>query len=256
IASLGAVVLTENEGNARLTTACPRIHVAVAGIEKILPRLEDLELFLPLLATSGTGQQLTCYNTIIRGPKRSGEPDGPEKMYVILLDNGRSSIYAEEKLRVSLTCIRCGACLNACPVYRLIGGHAYNTAYPGPIGSVITPHLRGFPGWQHMSSASSLCGACSEVCPVKIDLHRLLLENRWHAHRQRTSSIIWRLGFWAWAAVYPHRKCLQMLQPFFRLGSRLAGLAAPRDLRGRIPQVAGRSFSELWQDYERKRTNS
>ena len=230
--------------------------MAVAGIEKVLPSLKDLQLFLPLLATSGTGQQLTSYNSIIRGPRWNNEPDGPEKMYVILLDNGRSSIYAEDRLRLSLSCIRCGACLNACPVYRLVGGHAYNTAYPGPIGAVLTPHLRGFAGWQHMSSASSLCGACSAVCPVAIDLHRLLLENRWQAHQRGTASLFWRLGFTGWAAVYRRRWVLRLVPPLVRLSLTLAGRLAPRCMRGRIPPAPKQSFTELWQDYEGKRKNS
>ncbi|WP_315818396.1 LutB/LldF family L-lactate oxidation iron-sulfur protein [Paraflavitalea speifideaquila] len=173
IADIGGIAVTENEGNARLSCAFPKTHIAIVGIEKIIPSINDLGLFWPLLATYGTGQQVTVYNTIVSGPRQPGETDGPEEMYVILLDNGRTKILANEKARESLYCIRCGACLNACPVYKNIGGHAYGTTYSGPIGSVITPHLKEMNDWKHLSYASSLCGNCTEVCAVKINLHEL-----------------------------------------------------------------------------------
>jgi L-lactate dehydrogenase complex protein LldF len=178
IADIGAIAVTENEGNARLSCAFPKTHIVIAGIEKVVPSLTDLGLFWPLLATYGTGQQLTVYNTIVTGPKQQHEIDGPDDMYVILLDNGRTNILANEKARESLYCIRCGACLNACPVYKNIGGHTYSATYSGPIGAVITPHLQQMNDWKHLSYASSLCGNCTEVCAVKINLHELLLENR------------------------------------------------------------------------------
>src|SRR5436190_12053650 len=181
IADIGAIAVTENEGNARLSCAWPKTHIVVTGIEKIIPSLTDLALFWPLLATYGTGQKITVYNTIVTGPKQPGEVDGPEDMYVILLDNGRTNLLANEKTRESLYCIRCGACLNACPVYKNIGGHTYSTAYSGPIGSVITPHLKNMNEWKHLSYASSLCGNCTEVCPVRVDLHHHLLHNRRNA---------------------------------------------------------------------------
>jgi L-lactate dehydrogenase complex protein LldF len=178
ISDIGAISITENEGNARLSTAWPKTHIAIVGIEKIVSSLTDLALLWPLLATYGTGQKVTVYNSIISGPKQPGETDGPEEMYVILLDNNRSNILADPKQRESLYCIRCGACLNACPVYKNIGGHSYGTTYSGPIGSVITPHLQGIDEYKHLSFASSLCGNCTEVCAVKINLHELLLLNR------------------------------------------------------------------------------
>src|SRR5919112_4552796 len=181
IADIGGIALTENEGNGRLSCAWPKTHIVVTGIEKVIPSMTDLALFWPLLATYGTGQRMTVYSSIITGPRQVNEKDGPEDMYVILLDNGRTSILANEKARESLYCIRCGACLNACPVYKNIGGHAYETTYSGPIGAVITPHLREMGEWKHLSYASSLCGNCTEVCPVKINLHELLLENRHEA---------------------------------------------------------------------------
>ncbi len=178
LSDIGGIALTENEGNARLSAAWPKTHIVIVGIEKVLPSMNDLGLFWPLLSTFGTGQQVTVYNSIITGPRQEGESDGPEEMYVILLDNGRTELLANNKSREALYCIRCGACLNACPVYKNIGGHAYDTTYSGPIGSVITPHLRGMHDYKHLSYASSLCGSCTAVCPVRINLHELLLENR------------------------------------------------------------------------------
>ena len=197
IADIGAVAVTENEGNGRLSCSMPRTHIVVVGIEKVIPSLSDLALFWPLLATFGTGQKITSYNTIISGPRQSNESDGPDEMYVILLDNGRTNILANEKQRESLYCIRCGACLNACPVYKNIGGHTYAATYSGPIGSVITPHLKGLNDWKHLSYASSLCGNCTQVCAVKINLHELLLENRHEAVEQGNADfsekIVWKL---------------------------------------------------------------
>jgi L-lactate dehydrogenase complex protein LldF len=177
VADSGAVAISTNEGNGRLSTSLPRVHVAVTGIEKVIPRLKDLATLWPVLATSGTGQPVTTYGTLIGGPRRAGEADGPEEFHVVLVDNGRSRLLANAEEREVLHCIRCGACLNVCPVYRHIGGHSYGTIYPGPIGSVLTPHLRGSE-FAHLSSASSLCGACTSVCPVRIDLHHHLLHNR------------------------------------------------------------------------------
>ena len=178
IPDIGGIALTENEGNARLSASWPKTHIVIVGIEKVIPSITDLGLFWPLLATFGTGQQVTVYNSIISGPRQADETDGPEEMIVILLDNGRTDLLANAKSREALYCIRCGACLNACPVYKNIGGHSYYTTYSGPIGSVITPHLRGMHDYKHLSDASSLCGNCTEVCPVRINLHDLLLDNR------------------------------------------------------------------------------
>jgi L-lactate dehydrogenase complex protein LldF len=197
IADIGAIAITENEGNARLSCSFPKTHIAIVGIEKMIPSLTDLGLFWPLLSTFGTGQKVTVYNTIIAGPRQQNEADGPDEMYVILLDNGRTNLLANPKTRESLYCIRCGACLNACPVYKNIGGHTYGTPYSGPIGSVITPHLKPLDEWKHLSYASSLCGNCTEVCAVKINLHELLLENRHEAVEEgfasRTEKIAWKI---------------------------------------------------------------
>jgi L-lactate dehydrogenase complex protein LldF len=185
IAETGMVSITENEGNARLTAALPKTMISLIGIEKVLPKLADLALFLPMLATMGTGQALTCYNTMYGGPRQPGEADGPEEWHIVLLDNHRTELLADAEQRDALHCIRCGACLNVCPIFRNVGGHTYGTTYSGPIGSVITPHLRGLQDWKHLSSASSLCGACTETCPVKIDLHHHLLQNRRNSVQQK-----------------------------------------------------------------------
>src|ERR1039457_224871 len=194
IAETGMISITENEGNARLTAALPKTMITLLGIEKVLPRLEDLALFLPLLATSGTGQALTCYNTMYGGPRQPGESDGPEEYHVVLLDNRRTELLAAPEQRDALHCIRRGACLNVCPIFRNVGGHTYGTTYSGPIGSVITPHLRGLQDWKHLSFSSSLCGACTETCPVKIDLAHHLLQNRRNASQEKP-SFVWRPGF-------------------------------------------------------------
>src|SRR5664279_2792325 len=178
ISDIGGIAITENEGNGRLSCAWPKTHIVIVGIEKMIASVTDLALLWPLLSTYGTGQKVTVYSSIISGPKQPGEADGPEEMYVILLDNNRSTILANPRQRESLYCIRCGACLNVCPIYKNIGGHSYGSTYSGPIGSVITPHLNGLAGYKHLSYASSLCGKCTEVCPVRINLHELLLINR------------------------------------------------------------------------------
>ncbi len=210
IADTGSISVTENEGNARLSSAFPKTHIVVAGIEKMLPSLTDLSLFLPLLATFGTGQQITVYNTIISGPKQKNEIDGPEEMYVILLDNGRTNLLANPKTREALYCIRCGACLNACPVYKNIGGHSYDTTYSGPIGSVITPHLKNLKEYKHLSYASSLCGNCTEVCPVRINLHELLLENRYESVVEGDASVSERVAWKLWKQASLSRRMMNM----------------------------------------------
>ena len=208
IADVGAIAVTENEGNARLSAAWPKTHIVIVGIEKMIPSIADLGLFWPLLATYGTGQQVTVYNSIISGPRQKDETDGPEEMYVILLDNGRTDLLANPKSREALYCIRCGACLNACPIYKNIGGHAYDTTYSGPIGSVITPHLRGMHDYKHLSYASSLCGNCTEVCPVKINLHELLLENRKESVDIGEANFAEKFAWKAWKQTSMNRRLM------------------------------------------------
>src|SRR6202167_1290160 len=217
IAETGMISITENEGNARLTAAVPKTMITLLGIEKILPKLGDLALFLPMLATAGTGQPLTCYNTMYGGPRQSGESDGPEEWHIVLLDNRRTELLADAEQRDALHCIRCGACLNVCPIFRNVGGHTYGTTYSGPVGSVITPHLRGLQEWKHLSSASSLCGACTEACPVKIDLHHHLLQNRRNATARK--PVWWeRMAFRAFGFLAVRPGLLNKLIPFGRFG--------------------------------------
>jgi L-lactate dehydrogenase complex protein LldF len=245
IADIGAIAVTENEGNARLSCSMPKTHIVIAGIEKVIPSLTDLGLFWPLLATYGTGQRITVYNTIVTGPRQEKETDGPEDMYVILLDNGRTNILANEKSRESLYCIRCGACLNACPVYKNIGGHTYATTYSGPIGSVITPHLKDMHDWKHLSYASSLCGNCTEVCAVKINLHELLLENRHEAVESRNSAFSERIVWKIWKQSMLRRSWMNMVSG--KTKSRFINMAAKSWTahRGSL-DFPGQSFNEQW----------
>lgn len=210
IADTGSIAVTENEGNARLSASWPKTHIVIAGIEKVIPSIHDLSLFWPLLSTFGTGQQITVYNSIISGPRQQNEADGPDEMFVILLDNGRTQVMQDPVSRESLYCIRCGACLNACPVYKNIGGHAYGTTYSGPIGSVITPNLKELEEWNHLSHASSLCGNCTEVCAVKINLHELLLHNRHETVRTGKGSVMEKFAWTAWQSGMLHRKMMNV----------------------------------------------
>ena len=254
IAETGMISITENEGNARLTAALPKVMITLLGIEKVLPRLEDLALFLPMLATAGTGQPLTCYNSLYGGPRQPGESDGPEEYHVVLLDNHRTELLADAEQRDALHCIRCGACLNVCPIFRNVGGHSYGTTYSGPIGSVITPHLRGLQDWKHLSYASSLCGACTETCPVKIDLHHHLLQNRRNASAQKP-SLVERFAFKLFAAVMNRPalyllakragKVVQNLHPLIR-GTRLDPARSWTKTRD-LPPIAAQTFKEYWQ---------
>jgi L-lactate dehydrogenase complex protein LldF len=213
VADSGAVVLVENEGNARLTTSAPRIHVVVAGIEKLIPRAQDLATFLKLLGRSATGQPLTVYTSFLCGPRRSTEIDGPDEFYVVLIDNGRTKLLADREKRESLHCIRCGACLNICPVYRKIGGHSFPWVYSGPIGAIITPQFMGTLHEPALPFASSLCGACAEVCPVKIDIPKILLSLRAEVKKTTPRDIparLERLAYRIWAWVMRHPRIYEM----------------------------------------------
>jgi L-lactate dehydrogenase complex protein LldF len=253
IAETGMISITENEGNARLTTALPKVHVALMGIEKVIPKLADLALFLPMLATAGTGQQITCYNSLIGGPRQPDETDGPEEFHLILLDNQRTQLLADAEQRDALHCIRCGACLNVCPIYRNVGGHTYATTYQGPIGSVITPHLRGLMDWKHLSYASSLCGACTETCPVKIDLHHHLLHNRRNAVAKQPDPAE-RFAFRAFAFMTRFPGLLNRLTRLSRHFMPLANAARsilPPPVKGWVasrdlPPIAEKSFRDYW----------
>ncbi len=252
VADTGMIALSTNEGNGRLTTSLPRIHVVVTGIEKVIPRMTDLAMLWPVLATAGTGQPVTTYGTLIGGPRRQGEADGPEEFHVVLLDNGRSRIYAQEEKREVLDCLRCGACLNACPVYKAVGGHTYGSIYPGPIGSVLMPLLKGEEQYGHLPFASSLCNACADICPVKIDLPRQLLEHR-HVQANRPERAMERRGFsffrWMMADVNRYKR-------MSRLARSLGGALQKMGLdfffgpwkKYRTPmELPKQSFREMWE---------
>ncbi len=253
IAETGMISITENEGNARLSAALPKTVITLVGIEKVLPRLEDLALFLPLLATAGAGQTITCYNSMYGGPRQPGESDGPEEYHVVLLDHGRTRLLADAEQRDALNCIRCGACLNVCPIYKNVGGHTYGTTYSGPIGSVITPHLRGLQNWKHLSYASSLCGACTEACPVKIDLHHHLLQNRRNAMNAR--PLWWeKIAFRIFAAVVNNPGLYDAAKKLGRLGmlfhplvkGTLLDPARAWTKTRELSPMAPQSFKEYW----------
>lgn len=243
VADSGAVVLVENEGNARLSTSAPKIHIAIAGVEKLVPRAQDLATFLKLLARSATGQPLSVYTSFLSGPRRAGEVDGPDEFYVVLLDNGRTKLLADRDKRQSLYCIRCGACLNACPVYRKIGGHSFPWVYSGPIGAILTPQFMGLAKEPGLPFASSLCGACAEVCPVKIDIPKILLELRGEiAARPEGGSRLEKLAFcfFAWLMRHPD---------LYQMAGRMAASLLPSDEAGwirKVPALFNRGPLRAW----------
>jgi L-lactate dehydrogenase complex protein LldF len=258
VADSGMVAITTNEGNDRLGTALPRIHVAITGIEKMVPRLADLALFWPMLANSGTGQSVTCYNSLIGGPRAPGELDGPEEFHVVLLDNGRSELLADAEQRDVLHCIRCGACLNVCPVFRTIGGHTYGATYSGPIGSVLMPHLLDGKKFDHLPFASSLCGACTDTCPVKIDLHHHLLHERRNIVGAGEQPWSERMAFklWRWMMMsagrfaflgWMGRAALRLAYGLGLEGSLLDPLR-PWTKVHRAPRIPKKSFRALWKE--------
>lgn len=238
--------MTENEGNGLLSGSFPKIQIIIAGIEKIIPKLSDLDIFLPLLAAHGTGQQLTVYNSLYFGPKKKSEIDGPEKMFIILLDNGRTNLYKKEFHYEALSCIRCGACLNGCPIYKNIGGYTYNTTYSGPIGSVITPHLKKFNDYNHLSFASSLCGKCGEVCPVKIPLPELLLENRRLFSDEQGGKLIQSILFSGSRKILSKRVLMDLLPYKIKnVALNMVNTSAVGDKR-ELPSIEENSFSAQW----------
>ena len=269
VAETGTILILENEGNIRLTTSLPKTHIAVMGIEKVIPKFADLDVFLKLLPRSGTGQRLTTYQSLITGTKRNSSDEGPEEVHIILMDNGRSRMLAHPTTRQSLACIRCGACLNACPVYQQIGGHAYGSVYPGPIGAVITPQLVGIGKTKQLPYASSLCGACREVCPVKIDIPELLLHLRAEVTEGTKEPVKHKFGekmafklySFAWSRPLVYKlgtKVSRLMQKIVagdgKIGEQkgfLSKLAPPlgawtawRD----APTVAPKSFREMWKE--------
>ncbi len=247
VADVGGISLTENEGNGLMSVAFPKIHIVFAGIERIIPSIHDLPLFLTLLAAHGTGQQVSAYNSLLTGPRRSKEPDGPEKMMVVLLDNGRSKLLGEKEEYLALKCIRCGACLNACPIYKNVGGYTYNSTYTGPIGSVITPFYKGFEHYSHLSFACTVCGRCSEVCPVKIPLHDLLLLNRRRSVAMNLGSFSWNTGMKGYGLTFRKRSALDFVSGkiknrILRMNTEILG-----DKKV-LPPAAPKSFSQIWKE--------
>jgi len=261
IADTGTIVLVTNEGNGRMVTSLPRVHVAVMGVEKVVPSMTDLMVFLAILAKSATGQKLSVYTTFVQGPRRAGELEGPEELHLVLLDNGRINQLAGP-LREALYCLRCGACLNVCPVYRQIGGHAYGHTYPGPIGILLTAMLSGPASVKELAHASSLCGACADACPVRIDIPRMLIELRREVDEAKIAPRTER-------AVFKALGRLLTRPALYRLAARIARLlqrpfvrdGAIRSLplffgdwtRTRdLPAVAPRTFHERWKELARE----
>jgi L-lactate dehydrogenase complex protein LldF len=261
VAETGTVVLVTNEGNGRMVTSLPRVHVAVMGVEKVVPSMTDLMVFLSVLAKSATGQKLSVYTTLIQGPRRPGELEGPDEFHLVLLDNGRIAQIAGT-LREALYCLRCGACLNVCPVYRQIGGHAYGYTYPGPIGILLTAMLNGPRSVKELSHASSLCGACADACPVRIDIPKMLIELRKEVAEEKLAPWPERVVFKAFGwllrrpALYRLGASLGRLlqRPFVRAGRiRTLPLFFGHWTRTRdLPPVAAQTFQERWAALERE----
>ncbi|MTW06287.1 LutB/LldF family L-lactate oxidation iron-sulfur protein [Pseudoduganella ginsengisoli] len=261
-ADTGTLWLVENEGNGRLSTTVPDVHIAIMGMEKVVAKLEHIVPLASLLTRSATGQPITTYFNLISSPRRAGELDGPREVHLVLLDNGRTQAYADEQLRATLQCIRCGACMNHCPVYGRIGGHAYGTTYPGPIGKIISPHLLGLEATADLATASSLCGACGEVCPVRIPIPALLVRLRTEANRNpneqvahplkgqgakfsRGDKLVWRF----WSGAFSHPSIYKM----FRWAATRFRALTPSEQLGwtqhRTPlKPAPRSLADLMQD--------
>jgi len=246
IADTGAVAVTENEGNALMSMSFPRLHIVVAGIEKIIPSLSDLHLFWPLLSSHGSGQNITVYNSLLTGPRKEKETDGPDEMIVVLIDNGRTDLLRQKLHRRALSCIHCGACLNVCPVYKNIGGHAYEATYTGPIGSVINPYLHDFSQYIHLSFSSSLCGRCTATCPVKINLHELLLFNRNESVRRGQLHPGEKAIMKGWKFIMLKRYRMD----FFRAATKNRALAyffgQAWGQRRTLPVIRKKSFRQLW----------
>jgi L-lactate dehydrogenase complex protein LldF len=245
VSDIGGIGLTENEGNVLMTVSYPKIHIVIAGLERIIPYVRQLPFFFQWLGVHGTGQNISAYNSLLLGPRSTGENDGPGKMFVIILDNRRTNILADQEILPSLTCIRCGACLNVCPIYRNIGGYTYASTYTGPIGSVITPFLKGFNDFGHLSFACTLCGKCTETCPVEIPLHELILINRKKMIKKYHTSLLWKEGMKFYSFTFRKRgrvdfingKSKNIFTHLFR---------QPLGKYKKTPQFSSGSFSKQW----------
>jgi L-lactate dehydrogenase complex protein LldF len=258
LADTGTIVIVENEGNARLSTTMPRVHVAVMGLEKVIPSFVDLPIFLRLLGRSSTGQKQTSYVSLISSPRKPGELDGPEEFHLVLLDNGRTEILKDPKMRESLFCIRCGACLNTCPVYQRVGGHSYGSVYSGPIGAVITPLFQGVEVAKDLPYASSLCGACSNICPVKIDIHHMLLWLRKQIVDTKQTPWQERFAMKLYLAGMKDATVYRMGSRLLRVALKLVGkqsrpLKVPGWTETRdFPPLAEKSFKTLWKETQQR----
>jgi L-lactate dehydrogenase complex protein LldF len=243
LARTGTLVVVENEGNARMCTTFPKIHVAVMGIEKVIPGLGELAVFLKILARSATGQKMPTYMSFLNGPARSGEEDGPEEVHLVLLDNGRSRILKDPEMRASLYCLRCGACLNVCPVYQKIGGHPYGWVYSGPIGATIVPQYLGILRAKHLPMASTLCGACATVCPVRIPIPDLLLKLRQRIQEAGGAGFYEKSLLSFWTTLQSHSSWSKAAIALARIGSRLS----PK-LGSKTAPFPQKTFHQWWQD--------
>ena len=262
VAETGTVVLVTNEGNGRMCTSMPRIHVAIMGMERVVPSMEDMGLFLRLLVRSATGQRLSSYVTTVTGPRADGAEDGPDEFHLVVVDNGRSRLLASPELREALYCIRCGACLNACPVYRKVGGHAYGWVYPGPIGAIVSPMLTSLSDARDLPHASTLCGNCREVCPVRIDMPRMLLHlrkeiatgetypgDRSAPLSERLAIKLWRMSVSSPFAMGVANRLGRLALLPLRRGGSVARLPGPLEGWTRyrdLPAIASRPFRARW----------
>lgn len=272
VAETGSIVLVTNEGNGRMATSMPRIHIAAMGMEKLIPSVADLSAMLRILIRSATGQRISCYVTMVNGPRAQDEEDGPEEFHLVIMNNGRDRLLRDESLREALNCIRCGACMNSCPVYRKVGGHSYGWVYPGPIGSIVSPVLTGLKDGSKLPSASSLCGACHEACPVKINIPRMLLELRAQTAQgqpdpaQRSSGLGERMTWKAWRQGMMSRKRFEagstigklITAPMKRDGwlknapGPISGWTESRDFPAPANKTFGQQFSERAKSNNRK----
>ena len=259
VAETGTLVLVTNEGNGRMCTSMPRIHVAITGMEKVVPSIEDMGIMLRLLIRSATGQRISSYVTAVTGPRRADDEDGPEEFHLVIVDNGRSRLLADPDLREALYCLRCGACLNACPVYRKVGGHSYGWVYPGPIGAIVSPMLTNLSDAKDLPYASSLCGACKEACPVKINMPRMLLylrrqlaqgdvypQHRTSSKKERLAMRAWRLASANPVAMSVANKLGRLARPLLPTGEASSSPLAKWTRYRTLPRLSTRPFRKRW----------
>lgn len=248
ISDIGAVSISENDGDSVLSSSFTKVNIVLASIEKVIPNLADLELFLPLLSTFKTGEKISAYNTILTGPCQEDETDGPTEMYVILIDNNRTEVLSKKEQRKAMSCIQCGACSVSCPIVSLIGNNISASTYKGPIGSVVTPYLKGINEYSHLSYATTLCGKCSEVCPVNIPLHELFLHNRNDFVNKSEISINEKLLFWTWKKIILSRNFMNLgsvalkNKVFSMVFSKIWGK------KRKLPEFSPKNFNQMWRE--------